>query len=890
MVRAGRWRWGGLKRWLALAVVASMLAVPVASGVEWLRAGYDPGRTGATPFEGPKTNDTAFQVELPGTPAAEVTVLDGIAYVLTAQGTGWDGDSGHLNSTGLWGIDLSTGETGLVLDLPDTASPRLVSSELVVYEEGEDLVAVDIETGEQAWTFRVLADDPDPEAGGASSPFVTPQGRDYRSLTVVDDRLYTGFLVDRGGDGDGGGAEPGVAAIDLASGEPLWTWEQGSEQDRTTQRGITSDDGQDPDPTYPLVADGLSLAADNERVYVYVKLEEDRWGWVGDRDVGEDAGYSDERTQYTLWALDAGEASGEERVLWWRNDTEQRASKAGTSQTGPVEEEQGWVHNKFCCAAPTVTSTLVRMRLDSFGAWNKANGEPAPGWPSPAGRTDQLGQQGATGMGVRGDVVIGTSGQTVYRLDPDTGGLIWKQTDPTPTKANWIWPVVMDKETIYTSTIHWTGEVDCGEGGPRGIAGQGIDARDPATGELLWDWSYIPTVGRDECGSSVPNVPAFGPGVMVVGFKDGTVHVVGETEASIGPFLVEDERFPPAGENATVDLSGTGPGAFGPPTKYRVFWGDGTVSPWQSSPIFDHAYDESGDVTARLQAGNEANQTASTVVTMRVGATPPVEDARYPPVGEPIGLNPTSLGLHAPGADERYRVFWGDGTVSPWQASPIFNHTYDEAGNTTARVQSVDASNATSSTFLAMHVGMDPPPEPPEPTLLQQAFARENQDMTFGILGILVAVTGGAIGVGRRYRRRSRLEAELEALETGYEETKDRPGECEALLETRKGRARSLVLDGHLTEEQGSMVEARADELRRELRTHALSEEFGFLPYSLVTKAREMLEDGRVTSLEAEAFLAALQEVEGLTDDQRTRVRERIKSWFARDAGGGASP
>jgi hypothetical protein len=283
-------------------------------------------------------------------------------------------------------------------------------------------------------------------------------------------------------------------------------------------------------------------------------------------------------------------------------------------------------------------------------------------------------------------------------------------------------------------------------------------------------------------------------GIVAMLGTDDTVTVLGQTEASMGGPELDTEMYPEPGEEVTLDLSETEPGAFGQATRYKVDWGDGTVTGWQESPIFTHTYEEPGEVTARATAGNDANQTASTAIVMSVGGS--------------------------------------------------------------------------------------------EPNWISERFAPENQDMTFGVLGVALALGGGVIGVGRRYRKRSRLQDELDALEQGFEELQDRPSECEPFLDNRKARARSLALDGALHEEQVTIVESRAEELRRTLRTGAVEEEFGFLPHALVVKARQMLEDGRVAALEAEAFLAALEEVEGISPTQRSRVRERIEGWHARDAGG----
>lgn len=255
---------------------------------------------------------------------------------------------------------------------------------------------------------------------------------------------------------------------------------------------------------------------------------------------------------------------------------------------------------------------------------------------------------------------------------------------------------------------------------------------------------------------------------------------------------------------------------------------------------------------------------------------------RYPEPGDAVTVELSASQAGALGPVTAYGADWGDGSPLDEQIDPVLSHTFEEPGDVTARFVVVNDADQEASTFVTFQVGE------PEPNWISQRFAPENQDLTFGVLGLLVAFTGGAIGVGRRYRKRSLLQDELEAMEHGVEELQDRPSECEAFLDTRKARARSLAIDGKLEEQQVTVLESRAEELRGSLRLEALQEEFAFLPHGLVTKARQMVTDGDVSALEREAFLAALEEDEMLTEAQRATVRERIERWYARDGGGGA--
>ena len=74
-------------------------------------------------------------------------------------------------------------------------------------------------------------------------------------------------------------------------------------------------------------------------------------------------------------------------------------------------------------------------------------------------------------------------------------------------------------------------------------------------------------------------------------------------------------------------------------------------------------------------------------------------------------------------------------------------------------------------------------------------------------------------------------------------------------------------------------------ELAGSLRIETIDDEFGFLSVSMARSLREILADGRVTRLEREHFLSALERDVILSHEQKAKVRGMIDDWFARDAG-----
>ncbi len=292
---------------------------------------------------------------------------------------------------------------------------------------------------------------------------------------------------------------------------------------------------------------------------------------------------------------------------------------------------------------------------------------------------------------------------------------------------------------------------------------------------------------------------------------------------------------------------------------------------------------------ADVESLDDGNMNTTFVVLGQTEASPSPRidlSTTYPEPGEPVQVNLSSSEAGLQGPVTRFKAIWGDGNETDWQEEPGLNHTYADAGDQTARFIVANDANQTASTTQTFHVGQN---EPTEPTWLAERFEKDNQDMTFGVLGILVAVSGGAIGVARRKRKQANLQEELETLEAGFEDTRDNPGECEAFLETRKARARSLMLDGDLTEEQFGVIESRIEELGRELRSSLLDERFQFLPYGMVQSLKKMLADGKISGWEREAFETLLEDDEALSEAQKEKVRHQLDRWFAEDARGGAA-
>ncbi len=780
---------------LATVGFALLLASPAVSAITYPQAGYDAGRTGAVPFELPRANDTAFELELPGTPTGTIAIDGSTAYVVTLDHDLGENDT--LSENALWSIDLDTAKVTQRFQIFDERpdwSTAFTDGERVYTQVERTVTAYDLD-GEELWTWDVPSQLPEAQHVTCFDDPAFLDGSMYLAcLEVRERRVQTEAGSQETDEIPQTGAVLGV--LDAETGEERWRW-FGSLDDNPG--GTIANGAEETTPSELWDVLNLEVTATENRVFLYgIVFGRDRASTTTDPPLVADVGPEQFNRWFQVWGLDTDE--GRFEVFKQGEPVTYNRRNYGVGTDGLYHRERA-LDGKI---AATPATAIIEWGIGDIGpagtleAFNPTGGSNQ--WEHELSAANSISRTGSHAIGIREETVLAASPRAIARLDIG-GEFVWENTvDPARPVTYGTSPLIVGEDTAIVEMLPH--ETD-GNTPVLNRSGYGLQALGVDSGDVVWEHWFDASIGPpSDRFRSFPSferqwfhssTPGFGEGLVVAAAPDGHVEVLGETAVSMGGPDVDTERFPPVGENVTLDLSDTEPGAFGPATRYRVEWGDGTATPWQEDPVFTHSYEEEGEHIARLMAGNDANQTASTFVTMRVGET--------------------------------------------------------------------------------------------EPNFVETAFQRENQDMTFGVIGVALALGGGIVGVGRRYRKRSRLQKELETLEEGFEETKDRPSECEAFLDTSKRRARSLALDGDLRGDQVPVIENRVEELRGQLRTEALEDEFGFLPYSLVTRAREMVEDGKISSLEREAFLRALEKDEVLTSDQKALVRERIGSWYGRDEG-----
>lgn len=715
-----------------------MLLVLVLAGpaAAWDQFGGNAANTGAID-SGPAWPDVAFEVQLPGSLQSTPVIDADAVYVATSRST-----EPGLGSAALFRVDLATGRADLLYEDEQGRPLRIAGPVgLMASPDSTTLEAYDVRSGELLWTS--------PGIGG-------PGARDIDLQNVVheDGRLYVAFAADPGEPPPdprlGSLARPriyGLACLDASDGRLLW---EAPGADRSLNlTGLAN--------IQVLAGQGIAM--------LYAAVQRSA-AWPAP-DVAADPGLVQTTARdlnYRLLAFDRETGA----FLWELTDAVPPAVGAQNVRALPGTRA-------FSGGAPLLTTTFAFVRTDRFLALNLATG--ARIWESDAGLADPNPVRGTLTAGWNDGILLGTTAQTLYRLDATTGEPLWQHTEADPVFAYSISTIGVSPTTAYVSTIR-----------DDGSRVRGIDAYAVDDGELLWRFESQDTAGLL---LNQPMRQGYGNGIAVFGQNDGKLIVLGRTPASLVAPALDATAYPAPGENVRVDLGAAGAGSHGPPTRYRADWGDGNVTSWQPSPLFEHAYEVPGVRTARFEAANDANQTASAMVTYRVGE--------------------------------------------------------------------------------------------PEPNVLSVAFAPENQERTFFVLGLLITGVGGLIGVLAVRRRRGRLAREIAAVDALAEAHRADAASHEMALRERRVRARGLVMDGKLDEAQGAILERHIDDLARRVRLREVDHGLDFLPQRIARQLREALQDGRLSGIEHAHVARLIQDDPVLTPELKARTRAALDRWRAQD-------
>jgi hypothetical protein len=245
----------------------------------------------------------------------------------------------------------------------------------------------------------------------------------------------------------------------------------------------------------------------------------------------------------------------------------------------------------------------------------------------------------------------------------------------------------------------------------------------------------------------------------------------------------------------------------------------------------------------------------------------------YPAPGRTVTLR---LQPGEAGPPEQYLVSWGEGPPDEVSPGNAVSHRYQKADIYRLRVTSVYADGRTATTEEFVHVGGTPPVEL---NALQQAFAPDNQNLTFGALGLALTGIAALVAVLVRRRKKTRLGAELRALERIRERSGTDALGAVHQLEAFRQRVLLDVAEGRLDDAQFSVLELRVARLLQALRLRLLGPFAGRVSDEYRHLLEAALEDGQVTAQEAAQLRLGLARERGLTKPERERLAGLIGLW-----------
>lgn len=230
-----------------------------------------------------------------------------------------------------------------------------------------------------------------------------------------------------------------------------------------------------------------------------------------------------------------------------------------------------------------------------------------------------------------------------------------------------------------------------------------------------------------------------------------------------------------------------------------------------------------------------------------------------------------------------FRVVWGDGAEDRPGPGDVLDHSYATPGAHRLVVTGRLDDNTTRSTLTVIQVGGH------DLNLMQTIFAPENADVTYGVIGVLIAVFGGLMAVARSRVRKNRLESKLAYLEKlKAQAVHDVPGAIEG-IEAYRMQVRHELKRGKLDDIQYSVLDGEIQKTLRALRSRLLAPFEGRMTKRYQRLLSSALEDGILSEKEADALLNGLERERRLRDDEKDRLAGFLMTWAMRQVPRGTS-
>ncbi len=241
---------------------------------------------------------------------------------------------------------------------------------------------------------------------------------------------------------------------------------------------------------------------------------------------------------------------------------------------------------------------------------------------------------------------------------------------------------------------------------------------------------------------------------------------------------------------------------------------------------------------------------------------------RYPQPGDEVHATVPGMANAT-----RLLVNWGDGSLQEFAPASRIGHRYEDAGARQIVLTRVLADGTTQTHTTLVDVGGTPPPRL---SFIQEAFAPENQDMTWGVIGIAIALGGTALAVVRNQRRRSTLGRHLRALEAIRAGNQDSPLAGMDDLDAYERTMEQHLSSGRLDDAQFHALELRATRLQRAFRRSFLAPFHGRLDPRFERLVEAALEDGVVSDSEHALLLDAIAQQKDLGDEDRQKLARLV--------------
>ncbi len=238
----------------------------------------------------------------------------------------------------------------------------------------------------------------------------------------------------------------------------------------------------------------------------------------------------------------------------------------------------------------------------------------------------------------------------------------------------------------------------------------------------------------------------------------------------------------------------------------------------------------------------------------------------YPQPGENV-----TISIAAPKGTQ-LSVGLGDGTILSGEAPLRIEHRYAEAR--AYRIYATAIHRETTSTgYLEIHVGGS---APLELSWIQQRFAPGNQDMTWGVIGIILVLIGaGATWASSRLGRR-RIATGLRDLATIRRHATTEPLAALGMLQNWHHSQEDRLLRGRLTEDQFRVLENRGARVVRGI-SRNLMDPMNLSP-SFARKLDAAMVDGFVDPAEVDGLRRAAKK-EKLANAHRATLFHVFDAW-----------